>query len=412
MKYLFTLVLFLFAVLTCSCSKSDPESDSQEDNPLKCLSLSQQEMSFVKQGNNFALRFFDEISDRHEESVVVSPLSMQFLLGMALDGAQGETADQISTVLGYGANQTDAVNQYCLSVMKQLPGLDKKTNLAFANAAYANKNNQFLEAFKNSVGQYYEADVSNMDFSDKSTLSKINSWCSKHTKSLIPSIVDNLSGAELAVLLNATYFKSEWKQPFDKINTSERSFTCADGKSVNVSMMAQTGNMIYMENEDLRLVSLPYGNEAYSMLVILPANGKTLADVTETLKNKDLNSVLSSWGLYEVDLWLPKFETKFNIELNDVLSEMGMPDSFNPDKANFLSMFKSPSHLSLVKQNSFIKVEERGTEAASVSKGKVVPTAAGPSERKAVFHADHPFVYLITENSSNIVLFAGKYTGE
>lgn len=410
-KHIISIVATLFVVLV-SCSKDDTKTESEGDNPLKSLSLSSQEQEFVNPGNRFALRLLDDISDRYAGSVVFSPLSMQFLLGMSLNGAQGETADQISNVLGFGAGQTATVNQYFLSLIKQLPDLDKKTTLAFANAVYANKNHQLLETFKNSLGQYYEADVSNVDFSDKETLSKINSWCSKHTKSLIPSIIDDLTGAELAVLLNATYFKSSWKSPFKEENTSEKTFTLEDGNTKRVPMMAMKEDFIYTENENYCAVNLPYGNNSYSMTVFLPSEGKTLADVTESLRDLDMTTFFgSSWANYQVDLWLPRFEIKFNINLKEILSEMGMPNAFDRNKANFKSMSDIETYLDLVQQNTVIKVNERGTEAVSVSSGKWMPTAPPPLP-STVFHADRPFVYFISERSSKAILFAGKYTGK
>lgn len=408
-KYiLFFLVLAIIAV---SCSKSSTESDGQKDDSFKSLSLNEQQRVFATSGNSFALNLLDEVSDLKDENLIVSPLSMQYLLGMLLNGAQGETADQISKVLGYGTGQIDVVNQYAQTLMKQLPSLDKKATVTFANAVYAGNQYQLLDAFKKSVGSFYGAEVSNVDFSDKSTVNKINSWCAKQTKSLIPSIIDNISSDTKAVLLNATYFNSEWKSPFDKSYTSNRLFAYEGSGGIYVPMMAKTGDMSYVENDNLSMVSLPYGNGVFSMLVILPSSGKTIADVTEYLKTTDFTSLSKSMLSYNVDLWLPRFEIKFNMDFSDILSGMGMPDCFN-NSADFTAMFKTSSKISLIKQSATIKVEERGTEASVVSQGYLTPTASSPSELKAVFHADHPFVYLIVENSTKTILFAGKYTGK
>ena len=113
----------------------------------------------------------------------------------------------------------------------------------------------------------------------------------------------------------------------------------------------------------------------------------------------------------DVDLWLPKFETKFHIDLNDILSEMGMASSFDALKADFTAMSADAMCLSFVKQDAVIKVDEEGTEAAVVSSAGMLATSAGPGDH-IVFHADHPFLYLITESSTGAVLFAGKYSGK
>ena len=146
------------------------------------------------------------------------------------------------------------------------------------------------------------------------------------------------------------------------------------------------------------------------MMVILPAEGKTLEDVTEYLNAESWADFKRSMVRCHVDLWLPKFETKFEIKLNGILSAMGMPSAFDPWIADFSAMSKAALCLSFVKQNAVIKVDEEGTEAAAVSFAGMETSAVAPGQH-IVFHADKPFLYLITESSTGVVLFAGKFTG-
>lgn len=408
----YILLFAMFAMALCNVSCDKVETEEPVDNPYKKLELSTRSSEIVRQGNDFAFRFLENINKSTSGDYVISPLSMQFLLGLILDGAKGETADEICKVLGYGSGDVDGVNEFCQSLLKQLPELDKKTKLALANAVVANKSFPLLDSYKSMVKEYYNAEVSNMDFSkNKETTKMINKWCSDNTNGLIPEIIKNVDPTMLAYLMNATYFKSQWKEKFPKGSTAKAPFTSVDGSQVSVEMMRNEKHFNYQDNDVIRVVNLPYGNGAYSMMVILPAEGKTLEDVTEYLNAESWADFKRSMVRCHVDLWLPKFETKFEIKLNDILSEMGMPSAFDSKKADFTAMSKAALCLSFVKQNAVIKVDEEGTEAAAVSFAGMATTSAGPGQH-IVFHADKPFLYLITESSSGVVLFAGKFTGK
>ena len=407
MRYLSFLVSLVAAIFCISCEKLGIDT-----NPRKSLELTTKATDFVSQGNDFAFDLISRVNDTAEGDFFISPLSMQFLLGMLLDGADGQTADEICSVLGYGAGEVDDVNDYCLSMLKQLPGLDKKTKLEIANAIVVNQNYSLLDKFKTTTKKYFEAEVSNMDFSDATgTANKINKWCSRHTNGLVPKIIDKVEPDDIVYLMNALYFKSQWKEKFSKSNTAQEPFTREDGSKLNVQMMKQEEDFRYQDNDILRAVCLPYGNWSYTMMVILPAEGKTLDDVIDYLNTESWNAFKRTMVTCDVDLWLPRFESKFEIRLNDLLSSMGMPSAFSPLAANFSAMSNTPLFLSLVQQNAAIKVDEEGTEAAAISFAVGKEMAAAPGEH-VVFHADTPFLYLITESSTGAILFAGKFSGK
>lgn len=406
---LFAAAAVLFTT-SVSCEKIG--GNDEKNNPYKSLELSTKSAEFVQKGSSFSVEYIDRINDVTPGSYIISPLSMQFLLGMLLNGAQGETADEITKVLGYGAGEVGAVNEFCLSMLQQLPALDKQTKLTIANAIFVDDGWPLKETFKTNVGRYYQAEVSNLDFADGAgSLNTINGWCSDHTNKLIPKVLDNVSTDILAYLLNALYFKSEWKEKFNEASTGEDPFTDESGNKFTVKMMKQDKQHGYSENAICQIVQLSYGNGAFSMYALLPTKGHTVSDVTEYLKTNGVDAVCRSVVSCDVDLWLPKFETKFRIRLNDILSAMGMPTAFNPAKADFLAMSAAARNLSFVQQDAVIKVDEEGSEAAAVSTAAIEKNTAFLGEN-AVFHADHPFLYLIVEQSSGAVLFAGKYTGK
>ena len=393
-------------VLTAaSCEKSPA------NNPYKSLELTTKSVGYVQQGNNFAINFIDKVNASTDDDYIMSPLSMQFLLGMILNGAQYDTADEICNVLGYGKGETESVNEFCQSMLKQLPNLDKKTSLTIANSIFVDDGWPLKKPFVDDVSRYYYAKVENLDFSDiTGSTQKINKWCKDNTGGLIPKILESVEPDMLAYLLNALYFKSEWKEKFDKSKTKEETFVREDGVKSQKSMMKCNKSFAYTDNDVFQAVRLPYGNSAFSMTILLPTAGNNVVDIVAALKKQgDWQALLREMVICDVDLWLPKFETKFSINLNKILSAMGMPRSFDPDKADFKAMSQYALYLSFIKQDAIIKVDEVGTEAAAVSIGGMKKDMAPAPGDHVVFHADHPFIYIISESSTDAILFAGRY---
>ena len=397
-----------------SCNRVGPEIDPGDmGEDLGCLRLSTKATELLNKGNAFTFNYIDQVNADGDKDYIVSPLSMQLLLGMILNGAKGETADEIIKVLGYGKGEIDDVNKFSSSIMCQLPHLDNKTTLALASAIYVDKGYSLRDSYVSAVKLYYEAEVSNLDFSDtKGSADKINKWCSDHTNGLVPRILDETSPDMLAYLLNALYFKSQWVKSFSSKSTTPSAFYNEDRASkTTVSMMMQEAEFAYGETDKVQAVRLPYGNGAFSMTVLLPREGVTVSAVTAALRSAgSLEALVGNMGTCLVDLWFPKFETKFSIELNDILSKMGMPSAFNGGAADFSAMSNDALCLSFVKQDAAIKVDEKGSEAAAVSSaGMEKNTSIGSGPKLVTFHADHPFLYFITESATGAVLFAGRF---
>lgn len=413
LKHSFILLAALSMLATAvACDKSVTEDDGE--NPYQTVELTTKSASFVEPGNAFAFNFLDKVNAASLKDYVISPLSLQFLLGMLLDGAQNETEAQICRVLGYGAGEADAVDEYCLAMMKQLPTLDKKTTLEIANAIFVDDGWPLLKSYQTRVANYYAAEVSNLDFNNSAkSLKAINGWAGEKTHGMIPKVLDKVDPDMLAYLMNAVYFKSRWTDSFDKDATAAETFTRENGTAGKVKMMKQHAKFSYKETRNAQVVRLPYGNGAYAMTVVLPSGKAGIADVVASLRGSAGEDVLCGLSTCEVDLWLPRFETKFQINLNDILSKMGMPDAFDKSKADFLAMSDYALCLSFVQQDAAITVDEEGTEASAVSTAGIVKyTSFGGAPKNAVFHADHPFLYLITETSTGAILFAGRYSGK
>lgn len=408
-KMLWILAAALLTLVTLGCGKINNEDDG--DNTYTPISLSTKQSGYVTAGNSFAGRLIERVDAYAEtegdDNWFISPLSLQIDLGMLLNGAQGETVTELCNLLGYGAGETAEINAFSKLLLEKLPTIDKKTNVALANAIFYNKDEKIKKAYKDAVSSNYFAYLEALDFSKNSSAKTINDWCSKQTKGLVPKVIDEVDPGYMAFLINALYFKSEWANKFPKGSTSNESFTREDNATRQVKMMKLDGKKFeYGENDVCQSVRLPYGNGAYGMIVLLPKKGSTVRDIAAAL-GKEGRIPFGSEA--EVDLWLPRFESKYHIRLNDVLEQMGMVRSFT-GAADFQAMFDTPSHVDFVQQDTAIQVDEEGTEAAAVTVIATRKNGTGPAP-KVVFHADHPFLYLITETSTGAVLFAGKFNG-
>ena len=411
MKHL-TFLLTSLGLLAASVSCGKIGGDDAKTNPYKPLELSSKSVEILQKGHSFSLEFIDRVDSSTGRNYVISPLSMQFLLGMILNGANGATADEICTVLGYGRGEREAVNEFCYSLLSQLPQMDNKTDLGIANALFADKSLPVLYSYKTAVGKYYRPEIANLDFSDsRNSLNTINRWCSDNTKGMIANVLDELSPNVSLYLFNALYFKGIWSEKFDKSATAGEIFTYESGRKDRLAMMKQNEEHTYNENDVFQAVSLAYGNSAFSMTVLLPRQGYGTSDIIASLKESGWDAFRSGLHSREVDLWLPKFEISYKLEADKLLSEMGMPSAFDGTKADFSALSENPLFLQFVNQNAVIKVDEEGTEAAAVTDagfGEMAP----PPIPSATFHADHPFLYLITERGTGAILFAGKFCGE
>jgi serpin B len=394
--------LALFAMLAASCVSGQSREFTPEQKALAAA------------GNDFAFRFLQQIDQNGEGDWFVSPMSLQFLLSVVLNGAQHETADEIARTLGFDPAQLDDINAFSRAMLNQLPKLDPATKLTIGNAVFVNQIYPIEKKYKNLVEKYYDAEVQNLDFTkNDASLRAINGWCNKKTNGLIPSVLEKVDPAMFAYLLNALYFKGSWTYPFGKSSTKERPFHLSSGQEKKVWMMEKERKFMYGENDLCQRVCLPYGSGAYAMYVLLPKEGHTVTEVLASLDAaswKELRSRMDDDD--KVNLWLPRFETKYHVQLKDILIDMGMPRSFAPG-ADFKAMSFNADYLAFVQQDAIIKVDEEGSEAAAVTTAGMLGATAVPTPPRVIdFHADHPFLYLIVERSTGAILFAGQYTGE
>ena len=209
------------------------------------------------------------------------------------------------------------------------------------------------------------------------------------------------------VLANAIYFKGKWEKQFDENATTRADFRVSPGETVRVPMMSRKGDFNYTENGRLQVLELPYQGNELSMVVLLPGKVDGISRMEASLNPKSLDALLGSLETRKVTVYFPRFKTTSSFNLKDTLESMGMPDAFDPARADFSGIDGHKSlFLSAAIHKAFVEVNEEGTEAAAAT-GMIVVTTSVPLE-PLVFRADHPFLFLIRHNPSGSILFLGR----
>ena len=399
------MVLFPFFSFCGTPANPGPRTKALSDGQQKSLNAA---------SNDFAFRLLQQVDRNAEGDWFVSPVSLEYLLGMVLDGARGKTADDIARTLGLDPASADSLDLWSREMLDRLPKLDPATKLTLGNAIFINQIYPVQKAYKDRVVKMYDAEVENLDFgNEKATLRRINGWCDKQTNGLIPQVLNDVNPDMFAYLLNALYFKGTWMHKFNSRYTEDRPFRLESGQEKMVPMMMQERKFDYSENELCQRLRLPYGDGSFAMVVMLPKKGHKVAEVVASLDAEGWETIRHRmYGNTRINVWLPRFESKYHIKLNDILSDMGMARAFRSG-ADFKAMSLNADYLDFVQQDAVIKVDEEGSEAAAVSVGGMMGATAVPEPPRVIdFHADHPFLYLIVESRTGTVLFAGEYTGK
>ncbi|GAB3348033.1 serpin family protein [Arachidicoccus ginsenosidivorans] len=403
----FSMLLGLGVLGFAGCSKgmhSGASDNSNQQAPVKEISISPMVQASV---NDFSFNFLQhlEASAPKNENFFVSPLSLHMDLGMVLSGAAGNTYDELLKVLDLDGKSLDQVNKAYKTLLDQLPGADPKVKLGLYNSIWYKKAFPFKQDYLKSMQDNFEATVKALDFKPDDA-SYINDWASDKTNGKIKKVLDVIQPDDVMFLVNALYFKGDWSSKFDKDNTRAADFHLEDGSTKQVQMMHQSASFKHYSAADYTAIQLPYGNGQFSMTVILPKQGQTLNKVLAGLGSNDWANIQDNMVAGKINLGLPRFTIPtYEIKLNAVLEAMGMKAAFSSKTADFSKMSAQGVYVSFVKQDTYLKVDEQGTEAAAVTTTGMVTTSVQiPQEMLC----DHPFGIIISEKTSNTILFMGK----
>ncbi len=405
------LVAAALALTACQSSTDSPRGDAVPP-AITALprALSVGETELVTATNRFAPSLLAHVNaSRADENVFLSPLSASMALGMTMNGAAGATRDEMQAALGFGTTSQQAVLASYRDLISLLRTLDPKVDFRIANSIWYKSTfaPAIAPAFLAEAKQYFDATSQGLDFAKPASLSIVNDWVKTSTNGKIPTIVDALPDDLVMLLVNAIYFKGDWRQAFDRSQTANAPFATASGSSISVPMMHRTAMTRAGVVDGRTVVELGYGGDAFVMWVILPREGESVNALVDSLGATGW-AIAQQLATMEVELTLPRFSLSWEATLNAPLQAMGMQRAFVGGDADFTRLAPGAGHdlyISFVKQKTFVDVNEIGTEAAAAT---AVGVGVVSLPQRMVVRVDRPFVFAIRERLSGTVLFVGK----
>ncbi|MDY0104528.1 MAG: serpin family protein [Lentimicrobium sp.] len=400
MKTIAASFLIVITLLSSSCKK---EEKVESKGPVP-INLPEKAGAMIKQSNSFGIDLFRETAIGEEANLMLSPLSASTALSMLLNGCGGETYTQIRDLLGYNDLSMEDINEIYHSLVSQLLNVDPAVQLSLANAVWYRKDFAVKPAFLESMSVSYDAKTEALDFASPSALTTINNWAKDNTNGKIEKVLDEITPETVMFLMNALYFKGNWTYQFDKTLTEQRPFYPESGDPQNVEMMHSELPFRTYAGDDFKAVELPYGQQNFSMVIVLP--NASLESYLGSFNGNTWEEITASLAIVEPvsnEITLPKFKFDFEKMLNEQLKSLGMTDAFNPYTANLSGISDASIYVSFVKQNTYVDVNEEGTEAAAVTTIGIDYTSIPES-----VVVNKPFIFAIRERTSNTLLFIGK----
>ena len=379
------------------------------------------EMQF---GVDLVKKCFDPTKEG-EENLLISPMSISSALAMTANGADNKTRDEMEKVLGNGLT-LDQLNEYLAYYAANLPN-EKKQKVMLANSIWFRDDPmlQVYDSFLETNKKYYNSEIYKTAFND-STVDDVNSWVSKNTKGMIPSLLkhgdlDPSPEKMMMMLINTLYFEADWWNPYD--SSYAGTFTDLNGEKHNIQKMSNQESFYY-DLGDADAFKKPYAGGEYSFVGILPKEN----DIISYVNNMDAEKITEGLKTYEdpdsieLHVTIPKFSYNYSKSLSEVLYDLGMEEAFNKDNADFSKMGivtienplgvpeTTPLYIDDVIHKTKIEVTEKGTKAAAVTAVMMAAAGAMPVEKKKInIVLDRPFVYMIVDKN-NTPLFIGVAT--
>ncbi|KAK3606706.1 hypothetical protein CHS0354_013549 [Potamilus streckersoni] len=362
--------------------------------------------------NEFAFDLYQQIGASSADDIFLSPFSISTVMSMVYLGSKGETAKQMSRTLKM-ENMPKIIHEKFEEYIKLIKAENTNVTLTTANRLYPHTGKEILDEYIMTCFKHYKTDVVPADYAERASdvEKEINSWIEKETKGKIKNLIPSgsLSPLTVLVLVNAIYFKGDWAMKFKPENTVVQPFYKLDGDAAKVYMMkSRMERTWYGEDQslDCKALQLPYKGEDLYMLVLLPNKMDGLPALESKLSMTTLKLIQNNMSSGLVEVSLPKFKIEASFELSKVLSKLGMSDVFDENKADLSGMTNQKNvYLSQVFHKAFVEVNEEGTEAAAAT-GAVIKKRSLPVMHS--FDADHPFLFLIMDKRSGVILFLGR----
>ncbi len=367
--------------------------------------------------NAFCLDLYQRLASR-TGNIVVSPASIALALAMARAGAKGITATEMDAVLRNLAtdehaawlNALDAALGSRTGTFKDESGKDQPVTLRIANSTFSQQGMKLQDAYLNALAARYGAGVRLVDYRTKTEAARtgINAWVSDQTEQRIPELLAKgvITPDVRLTLVNAIYLKAAWLTPFVEAETKDAAFNRLEGSTTSVPFMSSVGALAYAEGSGWRAVELPYVGGSLAMTVIVP---DTFATFEGSLTAARFNQITEALKPRHVSLAYPKQSIESKLELEGVLSELGMPTAFKPGTADFSGItLEEQLFISAVIHQANMDVDEKGTTAAAAT-ALVMRTTTIPAEPDTL-RVDRPFLFALRDLPSGAILFLGRVT--
>jgi serpin B len=405
--------VMLMGVIGCSqLNNSNNSALAESRAPIKELPVLKKPASIDKKlvsaNTKFGFNLFSQLLVKdNNKNIFVSPSSIAFALAMTYNGADGSTQEAMAKALEIQSMNLAQINSSYAQLKASLENPDSQVMLNIANSLWADKNTTLKSDFIQNNQDFYQAKVTNLNFSDAGASSTINSWVKENTQGKIDKIVDKIDPDQVLFLLNAIYFKGSWTNEFDQDKTADFPFYLSSGEEKQHPMMSQSGDYKYYETEKFQAVSLPYGENArVSFYVFLPKQNSDLKSFYENLSAANWEQWMSQFAKREGSVRLPRFKMDYEATLNHALSALGMEEAFT-NNANFSQMGNNLK-ISQVKHKTFVEVNEEGTEAAATTSVGIALTSAKLPQQPFQMIVNRPFFCAIRDNQTGSVLFMGS----
>ena len=395
------ITLLSMTLMSASCEKtSGPQQNNDQMNPVTISTDASNSLT------DFAFDFFKNLQPENsaKDNLFVSPLSLHMAMGILLNGAEEKTKDELMQAMKVTNLSLDEINETHKKLITQLPLADSKVKLTLANSVWHKNTFTVKSPFLETAKGFYDANVTAMPFV-QSDVDIINQWASDKTNGKIPKVLSEINPLAVMFIMNALYFKGDWRNKFDAKNTVDRAFHSEDGTKKVVKMMNKKDTMFLAKQSDFSAVQVPYGNGQFAATFILPNENKKIADVFNSLNLNTWKQLFQNSKMQQVQFGLPKFTYSGEYQLKKTLNKMGVADAFSSTNANFKKISDTYNFVDFIKQNTYLGIDEVGTEAAAVTTiGMIVTSAPMIPE----FICDRPFGIIISEKTSNTILFMGK----
>jgi len=356
--------------------------------------------SFVRSSDAFSVNLFKKCAVHQRSNTVIAPMSVMTALAMTANGAEGRTLSQIEKTIagGKSINATNRNVHYWYSKLPSTGGASLKN----ANSVWYRSSASVSGNFQQTVKDCYGADVNAADFSDSSTVNKMNDWVSKATDGKIPSIISSISSEDVLYILNAVSFDAKWDEPYYSNSVKSAYFRQENGSRQKIKLMS-SDEYCYISDKNTTGFIKEY-KDGYSFVALLPRKGITLSKYISNMSGTSFRRLINNRKKAGVAAYLPEFKTEYSADMNGALKSMGVKDAFST-RADFSGIDAvQPVRISGIRHKVYINVTPEGTTAGAATS---VQVPMGPMPITKTVRLNRPFVYAVTDDSTGLPIFMG-----